>query len=417
MRGGDTGRLRSYNERLVMSAVLRAGALSKAEIGREIGLSGQAASVIVNRLIADGLLLKRDKIRGQVGQPSTPIAANPDGAFSLGIKIGRRSCEAILVNLLGEVVGSERKAYHAPFPDETIAAAIAQARRLLGRLDDGARRKVVGLGIAMPGELHSWADELDLAPGVLDGWRDADVVGLLEDAIGLPTALHNDATAACAAEMIAGRAITVRSALYVYLGTFIGGGVVIDGKLYSGEQLNAGAIGSMPSGGPDRGAASGQLIHSVSVLTLERALLAAGVDPVIALAGEEVERAGAVFDAWAEDAIPELSRAVVSALSVIDFQTIVIDGLLPPAWRERMTQRVAQAIDGFNRSGLSPVRIVAGSIGPMARVLGAAMLPLEERFSPDTDILFRPGRPREDRQAADDLGYVIENVSDELRRL
>lgn len=77
MRGGDTAGLRAYNERLIVSALLRSGALSKAEIARETGLSGQAASVIVNALIADGMLLKQPKVRGQVGQPSTPIAPNP----------------------------------------------------------------------------------------------------------------------------------------------------------------------------------------------------------------------------------------------------------------------------------------------------------------------------------------------------
>lgn len=391
MRGGDTGRLRSYNERLVVSAVLRAGALSKAEIARETGLSGQAAAVIVNRLIADDLLIKRDKVRGQVGQPSTPIAANPGGAYSLGIKIGRRSCEAILVNLLGEVIASEREAYHAPFPEDTINAAIGHARNLLGQLDSKARGKVVGLGIAIPGELHSWGDELDLAPGVLDGWRDADVAGIFEEATGLPTTLHNDATAACAAEMIAGQAITTRSALYIYLGTFIGGGVVIDGKLYSGEQLNAGAIGSMPTGETRRKRMPEQLIHNGSVIRLERRLVEAGLDPLIALSGGGSERADLVFDTWTEEALPELSRAVVSALSIIDFQRVVIDGILPPQWRDRLAERLRSAIGSYNLSGLAAAEITTGTIGPLARVLGAAMLPLQSRFSPHAGIFQNTG--------------------------
>lgn len=391
MRGGDTTGLRVYNERLIMNALRRAGALSKAEIARETGLSGQAASVIVSRLVDEGLVVKRDKVRGQVGQPSTPIAPNPVGAFSLGIKIGRRSIEAILVNLNGEMIGTRSERYDAPLPDQTIAAAISQATELLDQLDPPARRRVVGIGIAMPGELHAWATELGLAAGALDGWRDADVAGALEQATGLATSLHNDATAACAAEMIAGNAITTRSALYIYLGTFIGGGVVIDGKLYRGEQFNAGAIGSMPVASPKPGERPGQLIHSASVIQLERALAAGGIVPSSALAGDETVEANAIFDAWANEAIAELSHAVVSALAVIDFQAVVVDGLLPPVWRTRITRHLADALDRFNRSGLTPARIATGSIGPMARVLGAAMLPLEARFSPDTDLLVRSG--------------------------
>lgn len=404
MRGGDTTGLRAYNERLIMSALRRAGALSKAEIARETGLSGQAASVIVSRLVDEGLAIKRDKVRGQVGQPSTPIAPNPEGAYSLGVKIGRRSVEAILVNLLGEVIDSRSQRYDAPLPDRTIAAATTMATELLAQLKPKARNRVVGIGIAMPGDLHAWATEIGLAAGALDGWRETDVAGVLEQATGLATSLHNDATAACAAEMIAGDAITSRSALYVYLGTFIGGGVVIDGKLYRGEQLNAGAIGSMPS---DRNAPAdrpGQLIHNVSVIQLERALKDAGLDPVAALNGDGLSEADAIFDAWSDDAMSELSRAVITGLSIIDFQTVVVDGLLPPAWRERITARLETALQRFNRSGLTPARVVTGTIGPMARVLGAAMLPLEARFSPDTDLLVRSSAARgfgQDEQAAE----------------
>lgn len=136
MRGGDTAGLRAYNERLIVSALLRSGALSKAEIARETGLSGQAASVIVNALIADGMLLKQPKVRGQVGQPSTPIAPNPEGAYALGVKIGRRSVEAVLLDMLGGKVASEAESYPAPLPDRCLP----RARRARGALPRPAER-------------------------------------------------------------------------------------------------------------------------------------------------------------------------------------------------------------------------------------------------------------------------------------
>ncbi|WP_224404868.1 ROK family transcriptional regulator [Afifella sp. IM 167] len=390
--------MRAYNERLIMDALLKAGALSKAELAREIGLSGQAASVIVNRLLADGYLVKLDKIRGQVGQPSTPIAPNPDGAFSLGVKIGRRSSEAILVNLLGEVIGSDRERYEAPFPEQTLPRAIAQANALLARLPQRKRNRVVGLGIAMPSEIHVWAKELGLAPGALDGWKEADVAAALESATGLEATLHNDATAACAAEMLAGTAITRRSALYIYLGTFIGGGVVVDGRLYSGEQLNAGAIGSMPVCGGS-GTEPRQLIHIASVITLERALVEAGQGRSVTLTGSSDPKAIAVFEAWLGEAAPAIAQSAVAALGVIDFQMVIVDGILPAPWRARVTEQLQVEISRFNLAGLRPAEVAAGTIGPSARVLGAAMLPLRARFSPDPDLLARL-RPGEAEEAA-----------------
>lgn len=390
MRGGDTSGLRAYNERLIVSALLRTGALSKAEIARETGLSGQAASVIVNALVDEELLIKLDKVRGQVGQPSTPIAPNPEGAFSIGVKIGRRSIEAILVNMLGEVVTSHAESYAAPLPGPSLKKAVALARKCVNRLPSAARERIVGLGVAMPGDLHAWSVELGLARGALDGWREADVPGALEAATGLPVTLYNDATAACAAEMIAGAGITTRSALYVYLGMFIGGGVVIDGRLYRGEQFNAGAIGSMPVTGAEAEGRPRQLIHSASILLLEQALAAAGIDAQAAISEGGIEAGEAPFRAWTDAAAPEIARAIVAALSVIDFETVVIDGILHPGWRDAVTAGVEAEMAGFNDAGLTPASVTVGSIGPMARVLGAAMLPLRARFSPDPDLVVRP---------------------------
>ena len=69
MRDGDSIGLRAYNERLMIATIRQAGALSKAEIARTTGLSGQAATVIVNSLLDEGLLVKREKVRGRVGKP------------------------------------------------------------------------------------------------------------------------------------------------------------------------------------------------------------------------------------------------------------------------------------------------------------------------------------------------------------
>ena len=114
MRGGDTTGLRAYNERLMITAIRQAGALSKAEIARTTGLSGQAATVIVNSLLDEGLLVKRDKVRGRVGKPFTPIALNPEGAYSIGIKIGRRSLEVLLVDFDGAIVASRSTSLSRP---------------------------------------------------------------------------------------------------------------------------------------------------------------------------------------------------------------------------------------------------------------------------------------------------------------
>ncbi|MDE0096074.1 MAG: ROK family transcriptional regulator [Gammaproteobacteria bacterium] len=392
MRSGESIGLRAFNERLMISAIRQAGALSKAEIARTTGLSGQAATVIVNSLLDEGLLVKREKVRGQIGKPFTPIALNPEGAYSLGVKIGRRSLEVLLVDFCGDIVASRTIPYHAPFPSQTMTMAMDTALELVDSLKRSLRARIVGLGVAMPWVLHEWFDVLGLEREAIAAWREIDVAAELEAATGLSASLYNDATAACAAEMIAGDRISRRSALYIYLGTFVGGGVVIGGRLYRGEQLNAGALGSMPIGDTDRAGNPLQLIHQASVIDLERALADAGFDESEMLDSVGTQDPEDVFSTWLDRAVEALSRAVVSAMSIVDFETVVIDGLLRPDWRRRVVDGVAGAYGKFDCTGLSPIEIATGSIGPKARVLGAALLPLIGRFSPDTELLVKVGK-------------------------
>ena len=392
MRGGDSTGLRAYNERLTITAIRQAGALSKAEIARTTGLSGQAATVIVNSLLDEGLLVKREKVRGRVGKPFTPIALNPRGAYSLGVKIGRGSIEALLVDFAGDVVASRSTPYPAPLPAQTMTLAKATALDLMDSLKRRLRTRIVGLGVAMPWVLHEWSDVLGLERAAISAWREIDVADELQAATGLSVSLYNDATAACAAEMIAGDRINRSSALYIFLGTFVGGGVVINGRLHRGEQLNAGALGSMPIDRKDGDGRPHQLIHQASIILLERALDAAGLDVSEMSGADRTTDADDIFEAWLRCAAKALARAVVSATSVVDFEEVVIDGLLRPVWRRRVVDEVIAAHGRFDRTGLSPIVIAAGSIGPRARVLGAALLPLIGRFSPDTDLLVRTTR-------------------------
>jgi len=392
MRGGDSTGLRAYNERLMITAIRQAGALSKAEIARTTGLSGQAATVIVNSLLAEGLLVKREKVRGRVGKPFTPIALNPEGAYSIGVKIGRRSLEVLLVDFDGAVVASRSTPYPAPLPAETMALASGAAVELIDSLKRRLRSRIVGLGVAIPWVLHEWSDVLGLDREAIAAWRETDVAAELRSATGLSVSVYNDATAACAAEMIAGDRIRHRSALYIYLGTFVGGGVVINGRLYRGEQVNAGALGSMPMAARDSDGRPRQLIHEASVIDLERALAAAGFDVAEMFSPNGTPDVDEVFEAWSRRVVEGLSRAVVSAMSVVDFEEVVIDGLLRPDWRRRVVDGVSRAYRRFDCTGLSPIEIATGSIGPQARVLGAALLPLIGRFSPDTDLLVKTAK-------------------------
>lgn len=388
MRGGDSSGIRAYNERLVLSAILDNGSLSKAQLSRMTGLSANAAMVIANRLIEQGFLVKGDPVRGQVGQPSIPIAVNPEGAYSIGVKVGRRSIQSLLIDFMGNINARREMTYAYPEPGSTVATAIAQCTELLGALGTDQRDRIVGIGIALPGDLDAWTRELGAEPGALAGWREADIAADLTRATGLDVTVLNDASAACAAEMILGQGIGHQSALYLYFGTFIGGGIVLDGRLYLGESRNAGAIGSMPAGGP---AGRDQLIHCASLLQLENLFADNQIDAAKALAGNGGASASQLFEHWLDTAAPAVAQAITAALGVIDFQSVVVDGNFSTDWRGRLKDRISTEMQTQNLSGLTKPELVTGSIGASAPAMGAAMMPLRARFAPHPELLVRTG--------------------------
>ena len=115
-RGTNQSGMRDYNERLVLSLVRRHGSLAKTEIARLTKLSAQTVSVIMRELEEEGLLLRNEPVRGKIGQPSIPMSLDPEGAFFLGLKIGRRSAELVLIDFLGAVQGDAAALLPLPCP-------------------------------------------------------------------------------------------------------------------------------------------------------------------------------------------------------------------------------------------------------------------------------------------------------------
>jgi predicted NBD/HSP70 family sugar kinase len=388
--GANQAGVRLYNERLLLSLVRRFGPLSKIEVARLTGLSVQSTSAIMNRLQAEGLLKREAPLRGRVGQPTIPMSIDPEGAYSLGLKIGRRSCDLVLVDFRGAICQRAYRAYSFPTPNIVLAFVRDSAPSLAGSLSASQKRRIVGLGVAAPFELWSWETEIGAPQGAMNVWRHFDAESEIAAACAYPTTLCNDGTAACAAEFFFGRSWRHCDFLYFFVGEFLGGGLVLDGALRPGRTGNAAALGSMPIMAKSDVGAVTQLMACASIYRLERRLEAAGIDASsISATPESWSEFGVQLDDWIEETASALAYAMVAAISVIDFEAIVIDGALPATVRERLTARTAQVFTGLDRRGLSDVDIVSGSIGADAGSIGGAALPLIKHFARDREVLFK----------------------------
>ena len=385
VRGSNQMGMRDHNERLVLTLIRMQGPLAKAPVARMTGLSAQTASVIMRKLEDDGLIGKGEPQRGRVGQPSVPMHLSANGAYFLGVKIGRRSVEAVLTDFLGRVLSRRKRVHLYPDFDDCLAFAAGAARALREEVPAQARDRIAGIGIALPFRLWEWAGPLGVAADAMASWRDNDIAAALASALDLPVFLENDATAACAAEQIFGGRRLPASFLHVYVGYFVGGGLVLDGSVYTGRTGNAAALGSMVVPGPD---GPRQLIDLASLAGLERQLVEAGV-PADPLWDDTAAWAlpSAVLDPWLDTAAAGIAHAIAAATAVVETEAALIDGWLPPAVRARLTERVDRALGRIDLAGISKPAVGEGTLGAEARVLGAASLPLSHRFLVDRGAL------------------------------
>ena len=378
-RGTNQSGMRDHNERLVLSLVRQHGSLAKSDIARMTGLSAQTVSVIMRELEEDKLLVRQAPLRGKIGQPSIPMALNPEGAFFIGLKIGRRSAELVLIDFLGNVRAMLQHSYRYPAPRETVEFVTAGIKAMRSELTPAQDKRIAGLGIAMPFELWNWVDKAGASAEVMDMWRRHDMRAEIQALCEFPVYLQNDATSACGAELVFGRGGGARDFVYFYIGAFAGGGIVLNGRLYSGPNGNAGALGSMPVPGPD--GKPTQLIDVASIAMLERALSAKGVDGShLWTSPQEWGEIGADLDEWIASASRALAYAIVAASSVIDFEAAVIDGWMPLDVRRRLVDAVTEAIATIDAEGLKLPVVREGTVGIHARAMGGASLPLSERF-------------------------------------
>ncbi|OCW56884.1 ROK family transcriptional regulator [Hoeflea olei] len=387
LRGSNQSGLRAHNQRLVLSLVYAHGNLAKSDIARLTGLSAQTGSVIMRELEAEELIVKGEPVRGKVGQPSVPLSINPNGAFFIGLKVGRRSAELILIDFLGTPLATLRKSYPWPTPQLIIEFVRAGLPKLLETLPPALRLRVGGLGIATPFELWNWSEQAGAPRAEMDLWRGCDLRAELAAICALPVYLQNDATAACAAELVFGKHPRLSDFLYLYVGTFVGGGVVLNGSVYAGRTGNAGAVGPLPVTGP--GGKTGQLLDWASTMLLERMLRDAGRDPSPLWNNpDRWEGFDDLIARWIPIVASGLAQAVVSAAAIIDFEHVIIDGGMPQAVRDSIVAATRAEVARYDLRGLEVPTLLPGTVGPVARALGAASLPLFDKYLLDRNARF-----------------------------
>ncbi len=343
--------LRAANERLVLSLIRAHGQLSKAQIAELSGLTAQTASVISRSLVDAGLLLAGAPVRGRVGQPYVPLSLNPDGAMFLGVHVDRAETRMALVNFTGGVVAEKTAAIAEPTLDR-IVRAVRETITKMRLLDDAAgRTRFQGIGLS----IASGSLERDRAR---TPWQDIEAgLSRLGQSLDLATYVSSDALAACSAELIYGLGSGVADFLYVFVDESISGGLVQGGRIRFSRDDAGANIGKVlvPN-------TQGQMVplRTISVGTPRRAASAKSVDLLAR----------------------GIAQAVIAAASLAPFATVIVDGSVPQETLQQITVKLRAWLAELGGGEAAELGIREGSQHRKNVALGAACLPLADRFYP-----------------------------------
>ena len=98
-----------------------------------------------------------------------------------------------------------------------------------------------------------------------------------------------------------------------------------------------------------------------------------------------------VLARWIEGAAEGLAGATLSATTLVEIDTVMIDGWMPKAIRARLVEATRAAFERLDQSGITPPVIREGTVGPQARELGGAAIPLAQRFLVDQSAMLKAG--------------------------
>lgn len=374
--------IRDINRQIVLNYVRERGPISRADIARETELQRSTVSLIVDRLIADGLI---EEVGGEStgGRPPSLLSLRTANAVAIGVDLGTIKTVMATSDLAGRVLGQEQFATD-PDADVTTGKIVECALRLMQQ----SGGTIEGIGVSFPGWVdpettHSFSPHFQ--------WRDLPITEKLTQATSLPVTIDNDANAAALAELWFGRPEIreIRDFILVLVEAGLGTGVVFDGQVYRGKGGTAGEFGHMAIGtGAPVVCAAGSSDCWESFAS-ERAALARYHKSARNMGNNDIDFTKLVDlalkgEATARSALKETARylgiGIANLIQGLSPETVIVGGPIVRAWSVFSEELKASVQTSICR-GLPSIPIIGSTLGAQPTLMGALSLVLASKFA------------------------------------
>jgi len=308
----------------------------------------------------------------------------------IGVDLGGTNTRTALVGRHGDILDKQSEETLAAEGREKVIAKlignIERQRENAGRQG----REVIAIGVGAPGVIHEQTGVVVTSPNFPD-WNNLPLKNTLEGSLKLPVFIENDANAAALGEQWRGAAKDIRSMIFLTLGTGVGGGIVLDGRIWHGADGMAGEVGHMTIVPQGRRCGCGntgclEMYASSRGIVMNFTDLAAEQRPGAAvhqvLTSAEIYQAARDGDTRACRALEDMGRSlgigIANLINIFNPEMVVIGGRIREAWdlfidatREEIRKRAFQY-------PAERIKIVPSLLGDDAGMVGAAAVAFQK---------------------------------------
>lgn len=238
---GDQEKVRKVNRSLILNTLRLHAPVSRAQVANITGLTRGTVSNIVNSLIEEGLVLEDQLQDSKVGRPSILLRLRPDGGAVIGVEIGVDFISVLLTNFVAELLWETRV---KTSPSQSQTDIIHQAETYIEQALDIAKEHVLrplGIGVGLPGLVNVRQGNLIMAPNL--HWQNVPLRLMWNQRFHLPIYIDNEANLSTLGEYYFGVARDTDNFIYLSSDIGLGGGVMLDGRLFRGANGYGGEIG------------------------------------------------------------------------------------------------------------------------------------------------------------------------------
>ena len=220
------------------------GGISRVDIARRMDLSRAAITAIVNDLLATGIIREAERRLGRSGRPPIVLEINPTRGYVVGIDFGATHLNLLVADISARILEElEMEIDIQSGPNICLDEANRQVHALLKKAHLNIE-DVLSIGVGVPGPIVA-EEGMVVAPPIMPGWDRYPIRDALQKLWGLPVSVNNDAELGALGEWAYGAGRGERDLVYIKIGTGIGAGLLMDGKIYHGVTGSAGEIGHL----------------------------------------------------------------------------------------------------------------------------------------------------------------------------